>query len=207
MHSCLSAWIWADSGSWWGTGKPGVGLKAVRQDGVAEHQCPALGRPEPRSSPRLTAFPRSPGCWRRGLGSQSQRAHSVIAALGLQSVGLVVPERELGCSETRGIFLDQGLNPCPLYWRADSDPRDRGRPRAFTVFVGLSQRAVESIRLHPVWWGWARSLIIPLVSFFLSHISSQKIPVSSRFPKQKLYTYQPLKDHSSQKWEIEESQF
>ena len=28
----------------------------------------------------------------------------------------------LGCPEARGIFLDQGWNPCPLHWQTDSYP-------------------------------------------------------------------------------------
>ena len=32
----------------------------------------------------------------------------------------VVVVHRLSCSETRGIFLDQGLNPSPLHWQAES---------------------------------------------------------------------------------------
>ena len=35
----------------------------------------------------------------------------------------------LSCSVACGIFLDQGLNPCSLHWKADSQPlRHRGSP-------------------------------------------------------------------------------
>ena len=34
--------------------------------------------------------------------------------------GSVVVEHRLSCSTTCGIFSDQGLNPCPLHWQADS---------------------------------------------------------------------------------------
>ena len=37
-------------------------------------------------------------------------------ALGAGSVAVA---RGLSCSSTRGIFLDQGLNPCPLQGQAD----------------------------------------------------------------------------------------
>ena len=30
----------------------------------------------------------------------------------------------LSCPEASGIFLDQGLNPCPLHWQTDSSPLD-----------------------------------------------------------------------------------
>ena len=42
---------------------------------------------------------------------------SVVAALGLC------------CPAAHGILLDQGLNPCPLHWQADSQPLDhQGSP-------------------------------------------------------------------------------
>ena len=45
---------------------------------------------------------------------------SVVVACGLQSTGSVVVAHGLSCSVACGIFLDQGLNPCPLHWQADS---------------------------------------------------------------------------------------
>ena len=53
---------------------------------------------------------------------------SLVAEHGLQvrglqqlwQVGSVVVAHELSCSAACGIFLEQGLNPCPLHWQADS---------------------------------------------------------------------------------------
>ena len=36
----------------------------------------------------------------------------------------VVAAHELTCSSACGIFLDQGLDPHPLHWQADSQPLD-----------------------------------------------------------------------------------
>ena len=55
---------------------------------------------------------------------------------GLSSCGLWAPEHvgpELSCAglavPRHGIFPDQGSNPCPLHWQADSLPLDhQGRP-------------------------------------------------------------------------------
>ena len=48
----------------------------------------------------------------------SRRAGSVVVAHG--------PSRSVAC----GIFPDQGSNPCPLHWQADSQPlRHQGSPR------------------------------------------------------------------------------
>ena len=45
---------------------------------------------------------------------------SVVVARGLQSAGSVVVAHRLSCSAACGIFQDQGANPCPLHWQADS---------------------------------------------------------------------------------------
>ena len=50
----------------------------------------------------------------------SRHAGSVVAVLGLQSLGSVAVEYSLSCSMACGIFPDQGLNLCPLHWQVDS---------------------------------------------------------------------------------------
>ena len=51
--------------------------------------------------------------------------------LGTQA--LVVVVLRLRCPTTHGIFLDQGSNPCPLHWQADSQPLDQqGGPFPFS---------------------------------------------------------------------------
>ena len=45
---------------------------------------------------------------------------SVVVARGLSSAGSVVVAHGLSCSVARGISPDQGSNPCPLNWQADS---------------------------------------------------------------------------------------
>ena len=55
----------------------------------------------------------------------SRRAGSVIVAHGLSWPS---------CSAACGIFPDQGSNPCPLHWQADSQPlRHQGSP-AHSIF-------------------------------------------------------------------------
>ena len=41
---------------------------------------------------------------------------------GSRHTGSVVVVHGLSCSATCGIFPDQGSNPCPLHWQADSYP-------------------------------------------------------------------------------------
>ena len=45
---------------------------------------------------------------------------SLVAEHGLRSAGSVVVAHGLSCSAACGIFPDQGSNPCPLHWQADS---------------------------------------------------------------------------------------
>ena len=52
----------------------------------------------------------------------------------LPSTCSVVVAHGLSCSETRGIFPDQGWNLCPLHWKADSLPLDHlESPKICTV--------------------------------------------------------------------------
>ena len=49
----------------------------------------------------------------------SRRVGSVVAARRFSSVGLVGVAHGLSVPAVCGIFLNQGLNPCPLCWQAD----------------------------------------------------------------------------------------
>ena len=61
---------------------------------------------------------------------QLQHVGSVVVAHGLQSTGSVVVVHGLSCPAACGIFPDQGSNPCPLRWQADSQPlRHQGSPK------------------------------------------------------------------------------
>ena len=44
----------------------------------------------------------------------------LLRSMGSRHVGKVVVVYRLSCSAACGIFPDQGLNPCPLHWQADS---------------------------------------------------------------------------------------
>ena len=64
------------------------------------------------------------------LGAQALGTQAfVVAAPKPWSTGSIVAMHRLSCSVARGIFLDQGSNPCPLPWQADSSPLShRGSP-------------------------------------------------------------------------------
>ena len=46
----------------------------------------------------------------------------LLRSTGSRRAGSVVVAHGLSCSTACGIFPDQGSNPCPLHWQADSQP-------------------------------------------------------------------------------------
>ena len=46
----------------------------------------------------------------------------LLRSTGSRRAGSVVVAHGASCSVACGIFPDQGLNPCPLHWQADSQP-------------------------------------------------------------------------------------
>ena len=58
----------------------------------------------------------------------------LLRSTGSRCAGSVVVAHGPSCSAVCGIFPDQGSNPCPLHWQADSQPlRHQGSPRCFLV--------------------------------------------------------------------------
>ena len=54
----------------------------------------------------------------------------LLRSTGSRRAGLVVVVHGPSCSAACGIFPDQGSNPCPLHWQADSQPLcHQGSPR------------------------------------------------------------------------------
>ena len=53
----------------------------------------------------------------------------LLQSTGSRRAGSVVVAHGSSCSAACGIFPDQGSNPCPLHWQADSQPlRHQGSP-------------------------------------------------------------------------------
>ena len=53
----------------------------------------------------------------------------LLQSTGSRRAGSVIVAHGPRCSAACGIFPDQGLNPCPLHWQADSQPlRHQGSP-------------------------------------------------------------------------------
>ena len=100
-----------------------------------------------------------------------------LRSTGSRRTGSVVVAHRPSCSAACGIFPDQGSNPCPLHWQADSQPlRHQGSPR----FLFLSLLILSSIwsALFPI---LSDALFILLTEFFRSRISVwlfYRVPVS-----------------------------
>ena len=58
----------------------------------------------------------------RGVRASSQSRPLLLRSTGSRRAGSVVVAHRPSCSAACGIFPDQGLNPCPLHWQADSQP-------------------------------------------------------------------------------------
>ena len=75
-------------------------------------------------------------CGKRGPLFIAVRGPLTVAALlqstGSRRAGSVAVGHGPSCSAACGIFPDQGSNPCPLHWQADSQPlRHQGSPQHF----------------------------------------------------------------------------
>ena len=57
----------------------------------------------------------------------------LLRSTGSRRAGSVVVAHGPSCSAACGIFPDQGSNPCPLHWQADSQPlRHQGSPNSLS---------------------------------------------------------------------------
>ena len=65
----------------------------------------------------------------------------LLRSTGSRRAGSVVVAHGLSCSAACGIFPDQGSNPCPLHWQADSlTTAPPGKPPRLCIF----RRALDS---------------------------------------------------------------
>ena len=74
-------------------------------------------------------------------------------------MGSVVVVCQLRCPTACGIFPDQGMNLCPLYWQADSYPlHQQGSPgkHYFSIkeWRAVSSRSRAYVLLEGLWTLW-----------------------------------------------------
>ena len=99
-----------------------------------------------------------PLLWR---STSSRRAGSVAVAHGPS------------CSTVCGIFPDQGSNPCPLYWQADSQPL-RHQGSSMLLCLMLSQRSLKLSSFLFILFSLFRSAAV-----ISTHLSSSSLIRSS----------------------------
>ena len=69
----------------------------------------------------------------------------LLRSTGSRSAGSVIVAHGSSCSATCGILPDQGSNPCPLHWQADSQPlRHQGSPMV-DIFILLFHYLLGSV--------------------------------------------------------------
>ena len=62
----------------------------------------------------------------------------LLRSTGSRRAGSVIVAHGPSCSAACGIFPDQGSNPCPLHWQADSQPlRHQGSPKLTFMLIKL----------------------------------------------------------------------
>ena len=99
--------------------------------------------------------------------------------------GSVVVAHGLSCSAACGIFPDQGSNPCPLHWQADSQPLcHQGRPVIFWWW--LFWQVWGDISFYSgfafLWWLVTSSIFSftrwPSVCLLWKNVCSDPLPIS-----------------------------
>ena len=73
-------------------------------------------------------------CGKRGPLFIAVRGPLLLQSTGSRHTGSVVVAHGPSCSAACGILPDQGSNPCPLHWQADSQSlRHQGSPKYFLM--------------------------------------------------------------------------
>ena len=120
----------------------------------------------------------------RGHSSSRCAGLSLSRPLPLQSTGSrragsVIVAHGPSCSAACGIFPDQGSNPCPLHWQANSQPlRHQGSPPVLVLKPHLPPLQVTGGRGHlslPLtWWAHGVGLTTRMPCGMLILVKSQK---------------------------------
>ena len=76
----------------------------------------------------------------------------LLWSTGSRRAGSVIVAHGPSCSAACGIFPDQGSNPWPLHWQADSQPlRHQGSPMQI-IFAHVLEKKKKTTTLNPFLW-------------------------------------------------------
>ena len=73
----------------------------------------------------------------------------LLRSTGSRRAGSVIVAHRPSCSAACGILPDQGSNPCPLHWQADSQPlRHQGSPGWFFFLCLQIRKKLFKVFVH-----------------------------------------------------------
>ena len=90
----------------------------------------------------------------------------LLRSTSSRHAGLVVVAYGPSCSTACGIFPDQGSNPCPLHWQADSQPLRHRGSRTNSCLHIFSHFSISEMGMHPynfllaIWQSWHNCLCL-----------------------------------------------
>ena len=106
-------------------------------------------------------------------------AASLLQSTGSRRAGSVIVTHGPSCSAACGIFPDQGSNPCPLHWQADSQPlRHQGSPRLFVFLLLSVKSSLYTLDTSPL-------SDVPFTNIFSQSVSCPLIRLTVSFTEQK----------------------
>ena len=115
----------------------------------------------------------------------------LLWSTGSRRAGSAVVAHGPSCSAACGIFPDQGSNPRPLHWQADSQPlRHQGSPQSSLFDEASQERTVEACGAETCRYLRERSKHISLKGFItldkcpLEVKASCQVKQSGEFPRQ-----------------------
>ena len=94
----------------------------------------------------------------------------LLRSTGSRRAGSAIVAHEPSCSAACGIFPDQGSNPCPLHWQADSQPL---RPQGSPIIIFFKEAKKEEKKTFSMLdsKGTQQQDRITLIPWFLSLLS------------------------------------
>ena len=105
----------------------------------------------------------------RGARASSLSRPLLLRSTGSRRAGSAIVAHRPSCSAACGIFPDQGSNPCPLHWQADSQPlRHQGSPK---LFFFKSSYTVKGFPLSSIHWAPSPPNQTTNVACFLYNLS------------------------------------